>query len=62
MPAGSEKTIYLREADGEYKALVTAANVPPGTKFGGNGEVRGGVHLVGRTPDLSHVVLGVQVP
>lgn len=44
-----------------YLPLVTAANVLPGTKFGG---VQTGAHLVGNqmnvqtaTPDLSHVVL-----
>ena len=50
LPAGSEKTIYLREADGSYKALVTSANVPTGTKFSGPTAISG-------SPDLSHVVM-----
>ncbi len=57
LPPGSEKTIYFRAANGEYKALVTSANVPPGTEFGGNGEVGGGVQFVSGSPDLSHVVV-----
>ena len=45
LPAGSEKTIYLREAGGGYEALVSAANVPSGCKFGGEkrGCRRGGI-------------------
>ena len=59
LPAGSEKTIYLRKADGSYEALVTAENVPAGTKFGGNGTpLDGGVIFVTATPDFSHVILG----
>lgn len=60
---GAERTIYLRHsAAGEYSPLVTAANVPPGTKFGGKeekpgGRFTGGVSFAGATPDLSHVVL-----
>jgi hypothetical protein len=59
----TERTPYRRDASGEYLPLVTASNVPPGTKFGGvetgpeqfhNGD---GVQLVTATPDLSHVVL-----
>ena len=51
-PETSEKTIYLRDdASGTYIPLVTAANVPPGTKFGGH------LQFEGATPDLSHVVL-----
>jgi hypothetical protein len=57
LPAGAEKTIYLRAANGEYKALVSTANVPPGTKFGGNGKLVGGIEFVSATPDFSHVVL-----
>ena len=61
LPAGSEKTIYFREANGAYKALVTSGNVPPGTKFGGNGEVAGAFAFVSASPDLSHVVVNSQV-
>jgi NHL repeat/WD40-like Beta Propeller Repeat len=64
MPEASERTIYSR-ADSTcqatpstcYSPLVTAANVAPGTAFGGNPEaLRGSVEFVGATPDLSHVV------
>ncbi len=58
LPAGSEKTVYLREAGGGYEALVSAGNVPPGCKFGGNGEGAGGVEFVDGTPDMRHVILG----
>jgi hypothetical protein len=55
---GSEKTVYLRNnPTGEYQALVTSANVPPGTHFGGNEETEAAFHYVAATPDLSHVVL-----
>ncbi len=57
LPAGSEKTIYLREADGEYKALVTSENVPEGVNFGGNEENEPGVSFVSASPDFKHVVL-----
>ncbi len=52
---GAEKTVYLREAGGEYVPLVTSANVPEGTKFGGQ------VGFISASPDLSHVVLQSQV-
>jgi hypothetical protein len=50
-PVGPEKTLYLREADGSYKALVTPAGVPSGTNF--DGEVR----FISASPDLSHVIV-----
>lgn len=60
-PNASERTPYLREADGTYTPLLTAANVPPGTKFGGEEESGGGfgngTSFVGATPDLGHIVL-----
>jgi hypothetical protein len=67
-PQASERTPYLRETNGEYTPLVTAANVPPGTKFGqltegaGDGTNRGApvpgdAEFVSATPDLSHVIL-----
>jgi hypothetical protein len=64
-PEASERTVYLRH-DATcattpatcYTPLVTAANVPPGTEFGGNPEYfRGPVEFVGATPDLSHVIV-----
>jgi DNA-binding beta-propeller fold protein YncE len=60
-PQTTERTPYRREADGEFVALVTAANVPAGTKFGGEetegGERKNGVEFITATPDLSHIVL-----
>jgi len=55
LPAGSESTDYLRSLDGEYKALVTSANVPLGTKFGKQ------FKFEGASPDLSHVVIDSKV-
>jgi hypothetical protein len=51
----TESTPYRREADGEYVPLVTAANVPVGTHFGGEVAYESG------TADLSHVVLASHV-
>ena len=58
-PEASERTPYIRE-DGtaRYVPLVTPANVPPGTTFGGNPSAEfGDVTVAGATPDLSHIVL-----
>lgn len=57
LAAGAEQTIYLREADGEYKALVTAENTAPGVKFGHYQ----GAEFIGATPDFSHVAIGSDV-
>jgi hypothetical protein len=71
---GAEPTVYLRNnaecapTPSEaipatcYLPLVTAANVPPGTKFSSHGEgeelgFEQEVNFVTATPDLSHVVL-----
>ncbi len=65
-PNTTERTPYLREASGEFVPLLTAANVPAGTKFGGeeakegfgkSGAWTGGVEFRAATPDLSHVVV-----
>jgi hypothetical protein len=59
LPAGSEKTVYLRAANGEYTPLLTSGDVPPGTAFGpppGKEEDQA-VHFQGASPDLSYVVL-----
>ena len=58
-PEATERTPYLREdASGRYVPLVTAANTPPSTKFGGEPEYEfGDVTFAGATPDMSHVVL-----
>jgi hypothetical protein len=53
-PAASERTVYLRESDGEYLPLVTAANVPPGTTFG---STEHSLSFVGASPDMTHVLL-----
>ena len=59
-PEATEKTLYLRDDGGSsYLPLVTAANVPPGTKFGGVEELGGGnpgLVFMDATPDLSHIV------
>ncbi len=58
-PAATEPTLYLRDVGGGgYLPLVTAANVPDGTKFSESG----GVRFVTATPDLSHVLLTSEVP
>jgi hypothetical protein len=62
-PEATEKTIYIRDDTGSaFVPLVTAANVPPGTKFGGELEVNSGLEsgaplFRGATLDLSHIVL-----
>jgi hypothetical protein len=62
-PLTSERTPYRREADGEFVPLVTMANVPAGTEFGGTETTPGGglwqngVGFLAATPDLSHAVL-----
>jgi hypothetical protein len=63
-PETTEHTVYLRHAgNSEYQPLVTAANVPKGTEFGGQEEAAyGDIALVTGTPDLSHVILGSSVP
>jgi hypothetical protein len=51
-PDAKQKTMYVRnDANGTYLALVTEANVPPGTEFGHT------LKFLSATPDLSHVVL-----
>jgi hypothetical protein len=57
-PEATGQTPYLREnADDEYIPLVTAHNVPPGTKFGENLGEEYAVWVRDATPDLSHVIL-----
>jgi hypothetical protein len=56
-PEATEKTVYLREDDtGGYLPLVTAGNVPGGTRFG-NSRPEEGVNAVMGTPDLSHILV-----
>ncbi|MGB8843436.1 MAG: fibronectin type III domain-containing protein, partial [Aliidongia sp.] len=61
LSAGSERTVYLREASGAYRALVTSGNVPPGTEFGDHNGASKGVAFVSASPDLSHVVVESEV-
>jgi hypothetical protein len=50
----TEPTPYVRaNGDGSYLPLVTASNVPAGTRFG----PPLGVEMLSATPDLSHVLL-----
>ncbi len=60
-PQTTERTPYMREADGSYRPLVTGANVPVGTKFGGEESAPelfgGGVEFVTATPDLRHLLI-----
>jgi len=63
LPAGSEKTIYLRTADGQYKALVTSANIPPGTRLDPEGEPDAfTLRFVSANSDLSDIILESGVP
>jgi DNA-binding beta-propeller fold protein YncE len=64
-PEATELTLYLRnDVNGTFTPLVTAANVPPGTKFGGQQRLltvatekpQENMNLRTVTPDLSHVV------
>lgn len=60
-PEATEWTPYLREdATGLYRPLVTAANVLPGTEFGGSED--GEIKVEGASPDLRHVVLSSKIP
>jgi hypothetical protein len=62
-PDVTERTLYIREnATGKYVPLVTPSNVPPGTKYGGEGigTYKGSeqqMRFLMATPDFSHVVL-----
>jgi hypothetical protein len=55
-PQATERTPYRRESNGEYTPLVTAGNVPSGTKFGGE------VEFSGASTDLSHIVVSSLQP
>jgi hypothetical protein len=55
-PGVTQKTMYVRDnASGTYLPLVTQANVPSGTEFGGK------IRFLTATPDLSHAVLQSEV-
>jgi hypothetical protein len=64
-PRNTERTPYLREADGSFVPLVNAGNVPPGTHFGGKREEGtwfDGVEFQTATPDGRHLLLGSPEP
>lgn len=67
-PDATERTPYLRENSDPFSltALITPANVPAGTEFGGDEpSLRiplGPAPIVAATDDLSHLVLDVRVP
>ena len=61
LPPGSEKTVYLREANGVYLPLVSSANVPPGTKFGGDGEGLAAFQFVAADAGLNEIFLSSSV-
>ena len=57
-PEATGQTAYVREnADGEYVPLLTAHDVPLGTKFGEDLGQEYAVWVRDATPDLSHVIL-----
>ena len=57
-PEATEPTPYLRnDGTGGFLALVSAGDVPPGTKFSGKQVEIDDVLPVTATPDLSHVLL-----
>ena len=62
-PEASERTLYIRDnTNGEYTPVVRPANVPAGTKYGGEGigTYKGSeqeMRFLMASPDLSHVVL-----
>ncbi len=68
----TERTPYLRRqvlceqgttANGCYLPLLNSEDVTSGEKWGGPpGQLRGAVHYVGSTSDLSHLVLQSEVP
>ncbi|MGN6254355.1 MAG: hypothetical protein ACTHO8_05165 [Solirubrobacterales bacterium] len=58
-PEASERTPYLRDdGTGSYLPLLTAANTPPGTVFGGvPSRSEGAVHYVSAAPDWRSFVI-----
>ncbi len=65
-PEATERTLYVRDnTTGSYLPLVTPADVPPGTRFGGEESVIDTIagssenltmQFLAATPDLGHVV------
>jgi DNA-binding beta-propeller fold protein YncE len=59
-PEATEETPYVREnGSGSYLPLVTASNVPPGTKFGpfGRESDTSAPDVLAVTPDFSHFII-----
>jgi DNA-binding beta-propeller fold protein YncE len=60
-PEATERTPYIRDnTTGRYRPLLTAANVAPGTKFGGDpaeSTLPAPVDVVDASPNLGHVVV-----
>jgi hypothetical protein len=65
-PQTTEPTPYLRQPDGTYLPLVSAANVPEGVKFDGKEispeDFEASVSFLTATPDFAHVLLGAEAP
>ncbi|HEY5192351.1 MAG TPA: hypothetical protein VIJ39_00590 [Solirubrobacteraceae bacterium] len=62
-PEATEWTPYLHDnASGSYRPLVSASNVPLGTKFGNFQNRFGQLKFEGASSDFSHVVLDSEVP
>jgi hypothetical protein len=59
--SASERTLYRREASGEFLPLVHPGNVPEGTRFGGEepmpGSLVGVMQFDAASRDASHIVL-----
>jgi hypothetical protein len=62
-PAATERTLYVRNnSTGEYEAVVSPANSGAQVGQSSSGGQRWPLAFVGATPDLSHVVVGSDVP
>ncbi len=58
----TERTLYLRNNRNEtFTPLVSAANVPTGTKYGPKTNTNANMELVAATPDLGHVLFSTSV-
>jgi hypothetical protein len=61
----TEKTLYLRDnASEKFLPIVSAADVPPGTKYGappGGKELDAEMEFMGATPDLGHIVFATSL-
>jgi hypothetical protein len=56
-PGATERTLYLREdLTNSFLPLVTPADVPAATQFGGGEVPEEQMHFLAATPDFSHVI------